>query len=230
MIDWPPFIMLKTTTLAFAALFPIVNPLGDAPIFLNMTRQYPPSVHKLLARKVAIYGFLMLTVSLLFGTDLLVFFGLSIPAVQLAGGLVLAITGWQLLSQTDTTGGPQEQQANLDDAMRHAFYPLTLPLTVGPGCISVAITIGAHLRQKIGARYIFDLPLFLAAMLGMGLVCVLVWLCYGNADRLVKKLGSTGTSIVTRLSSFILLAIGFQIMWNGMSSALEPLLTRAAAH
>src|SRR5690242_9123121 len=130
MINWPPFIMLKTTTLAFAALFPIVNPLGDAPIFLNMTRQYPQTVQKLLARKIAGYGFLILAISLLLGTEILAFFGISIPMMELAGGLVLAITGWQLLTQVDGTDTKQEEPGNLDDAMKHAFYPLTLPLTV----------------------------------------------------------------------------------------------------
>ena len=222
-MEWSPFICLKTMGLAFAALFPIVNPLGDAPIFLNLTREYSDSVQKFLARKIAIYGFLMLAASLLFGSRILEFFGISIPIMQLAGGLVLAITGWQLLSAADNSYATPRQQDTLQAAMSHAFYPLTLPLTVGPGCISVAITIGAHIRQKVGARYIFDLPLFLAALLGMALVCVLVWLCYGNAYRLVKRLGTTGSAVVTRLSSFILLAIGFQIMWNGLSSALELL-------
>jgi multiple antibiotic resistance protein len=221
------FIWLKTMALAFAALFPIVNPLGDAPIFLNLTREYPQSVHALLARKIAIYGFLMLSTSLLFGSRILEFFGISVPLLQLAGGLVVAITGWQLLSASDEPVREPDQQGTIEGAMSHAFYPLTLPLTVGPGCISVAITIGAHIRQKVGTHYIFSLPLFLAALLGMALVCLLVWLCYGNAYLLVKRLGVTGSAIVTRLSSFILLAIGFQIMWNGLSSAVE-LLPQAA--
>src|SRR5438309_9304118 len=98
MNEWALFLGLKTTALAFAALFPIVNPLGYAPIFLNMTRRYPQSVQKVLAHKIAIYGFLMLAASLLLGTEILQFFGISVPIVQLAGGLVLAVTGWQLLS------------------------------------------------------------------------------------------------------------------------------------
>jgi len=223
-----PLVFIKTILFAFAALFPIVNPIGDAPIFLNLTSQYPDSVHKILARKIAIYGFLMLAASLLLGTDILAFFGISIPIVQLAGGLVLAITGWQLLSQAAGNRAQQARQGTLEDALEHAFYPLTLPLTVGPGCISVAITLGAHLRQRVGMRYFFDLPLLLAAMIGMALVCVLVWICYSNADRLVGALGATGSTIVTRLSSFILLAIGFQIMWNGLSSAVEQLAHNAA--
>lgn len=229
MNEWHPFVLLKAAVFAFAALFPIVNPVGDAPIFLNLTRRYPQSVHKILARKIAVYGFLMLTASLLLGTEILAFFGISIPIMQVAGGLILAITGWQLLSQQDDAAGAQGQKGTLEDALLHAFYPLTLPLTVGPGCISVAITIGAQLKHKVGREYLFDLPVFLAAMLGMAAVCVLVWLCYGNAERLVRALGTTGSTIVTRLSSFILLTIGVQITWNGFSSALE-LLPRRIFH
>jgi multiple antibiotic resistance protein len=219
-------LLFKAVSLAFGALFPIVNPLGDAPIFLSLTQQYPPSVRQTLARKIALYGFLILAASLLFGTEILAFFGISIPMVQAAGGLVVASTGWQLLTQDEKNARPPEE-ATLQDAMKHAFYPLTLPITVGPGCISIAITIGAHLRQRVGTRYLFDLPPILAALLGMALVCLLVWICYGKAERLVARLGATGTLIVTRLSSFILLAIGFQIMWNGISSALDPVLRNA---
>jgi multiple antibiotic resistance protein len=87
----------------------------------------------------------------------------------------------------------------------------------------VAITIGAHLRQQ-SERYLFRLPYFLAALAGMAAVCVLVWFCYGSAERLVKALGPTGTDIVIRLSSFILMAIGVQIMWNGLTAVMRPLL------
>jgi multiple antibiotic resistance protein len=215
--------VLKTGVFAFVTLFPIVNPLGDAPIFMQLTKEYPEDVQALLARKIAVYGFLLLAGSLMLGTALLTFFGVSIPAIQMAGGLVLANTGWQLLSagqEDDATKHP----VTADAAMQSAFYPLTLPLTVGPGCISVSITIGAHLRQLSGKEYLLRLPLFLSALGGMAVLCILVWLCYGNARRLVKILGPTGTTIVMRLSSFILVAIGVQIMLNGLTVAVRSWL------
>jgi multiple antibiotic resistance protein len=214
---------LKIAVFAFVTLFPIVNPLGDAPIFLELTRRYPTAIRAVLARKVAVYGFVILAASLVVGTAILAFFDISIGVVQIAGGLVLANTGWRLLNQDDDADGAQPEIAP-DTALQSAFYPLTLPLTVGPGCISVAITIGAHLRQQSGERYLFRLPYFLSALAGMAAVCILVWLCYGSAERLVKALGPTGTNIVIRLSSFILMAIGVQIMWNGLSAVIRPLL------
>ena len=144
------------------------------------------------------------------------------PIVQIAGGLVLAHTGWGLLSE-ENSQDTAKPAITLETAMENAFYPLTLPLTVGPGCISVAITIGGHIRQLGGERYFFRLPLFLGALASMFAICILVWLCYGRAGRMVRRLGPTGTIIVIRLSSFIVLAIGVQIMWNGLSSAIRLL-------
>lgn len=224
MIEASILTILKTTIFSFVTLFPIVNPLGDAPIFLQLTRQYPQPVQALLARKIAVYGFVILAASLILGTAFLSFFGISLAVVQIAGGLVLACTGWRLLNQENDSASGSEHRLTPDAAMQSAFYPLTLPLTVGPGCISVSITIGAHLRQQSGGRYLMRLPLFLSALFGMALVCVLVWLCYGYAGRLVNILGPTGTNIVTRLSSFILMAIGVQIICNGLRAAIEPLL------
>ncbi len=222
---------IKILVLTFVTLFPVVNPIGDAPIFLSLTRRYPADAQKILARKIAAYGFVLLAVSFLFGTMILDFFGITLQIVQIAGGLVVASTGWTLLQQKDqeptTTGAP----TTLEDALEHAFFPLTLPLTVGPGCISIAITLGAHLRHQPGPGFEHGYPRhYSAALLGMALLCVLVAICYGNADRLVKMLGKSGTNILTRLSAFILLAIGVQIMWNGLSTAVTALLTSVPAH
>lgn len=219
-------------TIAFASLFPVVNPIGDAPIFLSLTRQYPQSVRRLLAAKVAAYGFALLACSLVFGSEILAFFGVTLAMVQIAGGLVLCSTGWQLLNEKDDTAGGDKQEvpATIQDALQQAFYPLTLPITIGPGCISIAIGLGAHLRYQAGPGFEHGYPLrLLGALTGMALVCLLVVLCYGNAERLVRRLGRSGTDIVIRLSAFILLAIGVQIAWNGIGSAVQQLLAHVGA-
>jgi multiple antibiotic resistance protein len=214
---------IKTFTLTFVTLFPVVNPIGDAPIFLSLTRRYPESVQKLLAKKIAIYGFAILSISMLFGSEILAFLGITLPVVQVSGGLILAATGWKLLNQeTPATPPPDAPQPTLEDAMGHAFYPLTLPITVGPGCISIAITIGAHVRHQAGILTGFH-GQFLSSLLAMFVICILVLICYGNADRLVRVLGESGTNILTRLSAFVLLAIGVQIIWNGLSNGLPKL-------
>ena len=139
---------IKTLGVSFAALFPIVNPLGDAPIFFGLTQNYPQSAQKVLARKIAAYGFVLLVVSALFGSEILAFFGISLFVVQIAGGLVVAATGWKLLNQPEDDSSSKQVPETLEDALQHAFFPLTLPLTVGPGAISVAITLGANCDIK----------------------------------------------------------------------------------
>ncbi len=218
---------IKVLLATFVTLFPVVNPVGDAPIFLALTRQYPQSAQRILAGKIAAYGFGLLAGSFLFGSIILDFFGISITVIQIAGGLVLAATGWGLLNQKATdTAKQNDAPETLEDALQHAFYPLTLPITVGPGCISIAITLGAHLRHQAGPGWEHGYPRhFLAALIGMLLLCWLVMVCYGNAERLVRVLGKSGTTIMTRLSAFILLAIGVQIMWNGLSSGLPQMFS-----
>ncbi|MBV8113128.1 MAG: MarC family protein [Silvibacterium sp.] len=214
---------VRTLIVAFVTLFPVVNPIGDAPIFLSLTRQYPESVQRVLARKIAAYGFVILAVSLLIGTEVLAFLGIKLFVVQIAGGLIVASTGWSLLNQ-QSVDAPASEPATLEDALKHAFYPLTMPLSVGPGSISIAITIGAHLRPPGGSifsrAYLLEL---LAALTGMALLCFVIAVCYGSAERLVRKLGKSGTDIMIRLSAFFLFAIGVQILWNGLSSGW-PLL------
>ncbi|HEY6292951.1 MAG TPA: MarC family protein [Terriglobia bacterium] len=224
---------VRVIVLAFVALFPVVNPVGGAPIFLSLTGRYPPSAQKVLARKIAVYGFALLAVSLVLGSEILAFFGITLYVVQIAGGLVVAFTGWTLLNQPETDADSTEKQtpATLEDALAHAFFPLTLPITVGPGSLSIAVTIGAHLRSQAGPGFIHGYPRhLLAALGGMFLVCLLVVPCYGNADVLEQKLGKSGTNILVRLSAFIVLAIGIQIVWSGLSSGLPQLLTHPALH
>ena len=140
-------------------------------------------------------------------------------------------TGWGLLNEPEASSTKEQPTDTLEDALQHAFYPLTLPITVGPGCISIAITLGAHLRHQAGPGFEHGYPRhFLAALLGMLVVCLLVWICYGNAGRLVKFLGKAGTNIVTRLSAFILMAIGVQILWNGILAGLPSLLEALGKH
>jgi len=222
---------VRVLLVAFTSLFPVVNPIGCAPIFLSMTRQYPESAQKILSRKIAAYGFAILAVSLVFGTPILKFFGISIPVIQIAGGLLVGVTGWNLLNAKEDDSGGNRTPATLDDALEHAFFPLTLPITVGPGCISIAITLGAQLRHEEGPGLFGGVPRhFIASLIGMFLLCVLVMICYGSAEGLVRRLGKTGTSILMRLSAFILFAIGVQIFWNGLSAGLPEILATVRKH
>jgi multiple antibiotic resistance protein len=146
-----------------------------------LTQRYPQPVRVILARKIAAYGFALLAISFLFGSVILDFFGVSLVVVQISGGLVLAATGWNLLNQNDTDPAQNQPSGTLEDALEHAFYPLTLPITVGPGCISIAITLSAHLRRQAGIGWEHGYPRhFIAALTGMFILCILVLVCYGE--------------------------------------------------
>jgi multiple antibiotic resistance protein len=211
---------VKTTILVVSALFPIVNPLGGSPIFLALTRDYSGASRRLLAQRIAMNCFILLIASFLTGTHVLAFFGISLPVVQVGGGLVVISTGWALLKQRDEDDrGKAHRNVDPQDIFQHAFYPLTLPLTVGPGSISVAITLGAN-APRFSAQ---NLLAILGAIIGSALIALSVFLCYGFADRLARLLGETGMTVIMRLSSFLLVCIGVQILWNGASVLLGGL-------
>ena len=210
----------KALFLFLSALFPIVDPLGGSPIFLALTEGYSRDTRRALSRRIAFYSIYLLMASYLIGAHVLAFFGISLPVVQVSGGLVVMTTGWTMLKQPDETERSEvKTSVQTPDPFLRAFYPLTLPLTVGPGSISVAITLGAN-----GTRHgRIDAVAILAALVGSLLLAFIIYICFGFADRVARILGPTATIVVTRLSAFLLLCIGVQIMWNGISALLASL-------
>ena len=213
---------IEGVLLVLGALLPIVNPFGGAPVFLAMTSGCTQDVRRALASRVAVNAFILLFCSVFVGTYVLDFFGLSVPIVQVAGGLVVCGLGWDLLRQDAST--PDPSPLGPAEIATRAFYPLTLPLTVGPGTISVAITIGAnHAHQGVRSLVVNGLT----QLVGVTLVAATILVCYRYADRMLHLLGATATSVLVRLSAFILLCIGVQILWNGAAALLD---THAALH
>ena len=210
---------LNSFLLVYAALFSIVNPVSGAPVFLSLTRRFSRRVRHRLARQVALNGFLLLLGSLFVGSHVLEFFGLTLPVVRVAGGLVVTAAGWTLLNQ-ETDARPASAEATSTEEP-DAFYPLTLPLTVGPGSITVAITLGSQRPQASGLA---DLALVAAgAVAGILAMALTIYVCYRFADRLEDVLGRTGTNVMLRLSAFILVCIGIQICWAGVSALIATL-------
>jgi multiple antibiotic resistance protein len=210
---------VKVFFLTLSALFPIVDPLAGSPIFLAMTLDQTPQMRRALAWRVTFDSLLLMIGSYFIGAHVLNFFGISLPVVQVGGGLVVIAMGWGMLMQNQDSydQGRKNVQAPCD--FSHAFYPLTLPLTVGPGSISVAITLGANATHRYG----FHIWNILAAVVAMALIAVSIYLCYGFSDRLARVLGKTGMTVIVRLTSFLLVCIGVQIMWNGVSALLSSL-------
>ena len=203
----------NTFLLCFATLFPIINPVGCAPLFLGLTRFRTEKERNALAGRVAVNSFFLLLASLLVGSHVLEFFGISLPVVRIAGGLVVSAFGWKLLNSDSHPDGPPSPSVATEP---ESFYPLTMPLTVGPGSISVAITVGSQ-RPQVTNFIDFALPAG-AAVAGILAIAASIYLRYRFAENMVARLGTGGTSVVVRLSAFILLCIGIQILWGGIST------------
>jgi len=217
----PPAVaaLTKYTLLIFGALFPIVNPIGNAPLFLTLTRGISRQGRAQLSRMISLNGLMLILGSLFVGTHVLTFFGISLPVVQVSGGLLVVAAGWTLLRRSDEE--PDTETANKpcdeSDYKKQAFYPLTLPLTVGPGTISVAITLGAN-RPEGGE---WSWPVIGGILIGSAAVSLSIYLSYRSAERLAEVLGDAAMNVFIRLSSFILVCIGVQIVWNGVKALLR---------
>jgi multiple antibiotic resistance protein len=207
--------------LAFPALFSIINPLGGAFIFLSATERMAQKLRKSLARRVAVYSFITLNVSMLIGAFVLKVFGISMPVLQVAGGIVIALSGWKMLNaepDAGDRGAAVEQAAEEREVGQMAFYPLTMPVTTGPGTISVAIALGtgsAAGRNPI----LFAIQAFATT----AFICLLIYALYASSGRLSKAIGPTGTAIVARLSAFLLFCIGIQVLWGGLAQLIATL-------
>ena len=213
-----------TVFIAVAALLPIVDPLGGTPIYLAMISGLMPPERARMAKLVALNSFALLLASMLAGAYVLHFFGISIPAVQVAGGLVVCAIAWSLLNRPSTpVVSARPDSSTRESLTQRAFYPLTMPLTVGPGAVSVAVTLGADPPPGLSAWLVTTL----AHVIGVLITAAAIFLCYRYADRLVARLGSTGTHILMRLTAFIMLAIGTQIIWNGVRAMLATVLQPA---
>jgi multiple antibiotic resistance protein len=211
------YVFYDTILLIYAALFPIVNPIGSAPLFLGLTQFSTEVQRNILARRIAINSFFLLLGSLFVGSHVLSFFGIDLPVVRIGGGLVVTAFGWKLLNSDTRPDG--DAAAKEGTGLPDAFYPLTMPLTVGPGSMSVAITLGS---QRPATADLAHLALLGgAAVAGIAAITLTIYLCYRFAEVIVAKLGSGGTNVLVRLSAFILLCIGIQIIWGGWSELMS---------
>jgi len=210
----------QTVLLAVGALLPIVDPLGSAVIYRELTAGVAPQSRAPLAKLVALDSFLLLLASALLGAYVLDFFSLSVPAVQVAGGILVCALAWRLLTGPDRPelfSRASAAEAAAAEWGPRAFYPLAMPVTIGPGAISVAIALGANPESSVRSLAITAL----AHALGILIVAVAVYVCYRYADAIMRKLGATSVAVLMRLSAFILLCIGVQLTWNGIHGLLS---------
>jgi multiple antibiotic resistance protein len=212
--------LIKTILLLVTGLFPIINPPATAFITLTMVPHATQAERAELATRIAINSLFILLGSLSIGAYVLSFFGISVPVLRVAGGLVIAAAGWGLLqAPPDDSAEPDtpppagiEHGASL---RAKAFYPLTLPITVGPGAISVAIALGTG-SPKAGLQPVHWIGVGVALLI----LCASIYVCVRFAGHLEKLLGAVGVQVAMRLLAFVLLCIGVQIAWLGLADLL----------
>lgn len=199
-----------TFLMVFSSFMPAINPFGGAMLFLSMTSDIEHETRIRMARRIALYSFIVLLVSLYAGNLILNFFGISIDVLRVSGGIILFSTGWKVLhsdeSQKLSVASEPKKSHNYAEMV---FYPLTLPVTTGPGSISVAVAFGATPMQGVGG--------VAGCLAGVVLNCVLIWVCYSNSDRVTRLLGAVGVNALTRIFSFILICVGVSVFWTGFS-------------
>jgi multiple antibiotic resistance protein len=226
------YLLWKYFALGFSALLPLINPLGSALIFLGLVGTAPISVYRSLARRIAINTIIFFAVIELVGSTLLSFFGISLPIMQVSGGMVIAMIGWTMLNEQDAHPSPEKTQAGvpavtpseIDSLQQKAFYPFTFPITAGPGCIVVMLTLSVHATQTTVTNTVLaHVGLFIAAIFLSGLIYV----CYAYSPKITRAISPATAHGILRVLAFILLCIGVQIAWNGLDELLVPLLAKA---
>lgn len=211
--------------LCLPALISISDPLGSAIIFHQVTEGRSELARRILARKIGINSFIILLSTALLGGYFLRFFGITIDAVRIAGGLVIAVRAWNLLQAPEQNADRKQKEAEQDgrtmalpNGLDAAFFPLTMPFTIGPGCIAVAIalnTVHPHGEKIIG--------FYAGLVLAITIVSLTIWIAYSSANKIMRMLGRSGTRVFSRMAALVLLCIGVQIVATGVQGLLMPI-------
>ncbi|HUN94029.1 MAG TPA: MarC family protein [Burkholderiaceae bacterium] len=215
-----PFV--RTVVLVPVSLLPILNPIANAPIFVTMLGDADDRLIRRVSRLVATHCFVMIVAAILFGAHVLGFFGVSLPIVRVGGGLLVAASGWRMIGDRDADSVRPEFVATYGAGMSEeelrarSFYPISFPLTVGPGTLSASITIGTGAPAR-ALDWIFSVT---GAAVGAGLTAAAIFFCYRYAGKLIRALGTLGNVVLKRLSAFILLCIGVEIVWDGIEGLM----------
>jgi multiple antibiotic resistance protein len=219
---------LNAFLVAFSALLPLINPLGSALVFFGLVGDAPAGVYRQLARGIAINNIVFLTVIELLGVTILNFFGISLPIVQLAGGIVIAAMGWSVLNERDARASSKrkEEETDQDNVQTHdfeqeVFYPFTFPITSGPGTLVALLTVTAHnSSHTLSKNVLSHVGVFLAIVV----LSLLVYFCYRYAPTITKVVPPATAHGILRVIAFILLCIGVQISWNGLSALIREIM------
>jgi multiple antibiotic resistance protein len=208
---------------------PLINPLGSALVFLGLAGDASPEVYRSLARRIAINNIIFLAIIELLGAAILNFFGISLPIVQLSGGIVIAVMGWSVLNERDARAisrNKQEETEVRDETKarileQDAFYPFTFPVTSGPGTLVALLTLTAHISDRALSN---DILAHAGVFLAVVVLSIMVYFCYAYAPRITRIIPPSTAHGILRVVAFFLLCIGVQIAWNGLDTLLSKLI------
>lgn len=190
----------------FLALFPILNPFGAVPLFFSLTTDFQPAERRRTALKTACYVVAILVVFLFFGRFVLIFFGISLPVLNIAGGLIVANTGWAMVTGNERMTAAESTEASRKEDI--SLTPMAMPMLSGPGSIGVVMGLAAHADSMIA---------YLGMVIAIVVLGVIVYLFLGLGGPLVKRLGPGASGAINRIFGFILLAIAVQLVWDGVA-------------
>jgi multiple antibiotic resistance protein len=223
LLVWTSFLI------AFSVLLPLINPLGSALVFLGLAGDAPATVFRSLARRIAINNVIFLFIIEVLGETILRFFGISLPIVQVSGGIVIAAMGWSVLNERDARANSRKKQeeteardeTKMEDLEHKVFYPFTFPITSGPGTLVAVLTLTAHISDKDISK---DIQAHAGVFLAVVVLSLLIYFCYAYAPKITKVIPPSTAHGILRVIAFILLCIGVQIAWNGLSVLLGNLI------
>jgi len=220
-----PFItFLHLAFVAFLTLFPPVNPVGTSFILDPMMNHLSRKQRIAAAKKIALYCLVICVTSVIIGSWILKLFGLSLPIVQIAGGITICNMGWTLLNSdnntsdnihSDKTVQPEDKFSKIENSL---FYPMSFPMMCGAGTISVLLTLSASTSFQNIEQYLWNTSALIVGIIAM---VITIYICVANTHILLEKIGERGKQIVNRLSAFIVFCIGLQIFWEGIQSLLS---------
>ncbi|WP_313336541.1 MarC family protein [Comamonas sp.] len=215
--------------LLVVTVVPALSPIGISVFFLALTEGASKELRQSMATRIALQTSVLMVFFMLFGAIILNLFSLSIDVVRLGGGLLLAVIGWNMINAKPNEELQEKPTQSLspESARLLTFYPLTFPLSFGPGTLAATITVSvAVLDSESNAVVAANL---LGAVAGCLVAGSTVLICYRYADRILKPLGKSGVMVFLNFSAFILMCLGIQVAWGGLRNLLTEVLRRGVA-
>ncbi|MDR2697758.1 MAG: MarC family protein [Holophagales bacterium] len=210
-------VILSSAFLAFFKLFPILNPPAMSPVFYEITAGVTDRQRNLIAFDVSRYTFFLLVSLLLIGGWLLKILGVSIDMIGIAGGMLLFHTAWAMLNRNDRLTHSQKQE--IESVLGKEFFPLTMPMTAGPGAIAVTLAMvpSSSILEKASIFHV------IGTCIGIAIAAATVWVFYRFSGAFISRLGENGKATIGQISAFLLLAIGIQLTWKSLSNLIRTL-------